>query len=75
MELGRIITLTDGAGHSMINKNWLTRIFVAGDVVSFLMQIAGQLSPSLKYRHYSLADATTFEIQVEELCPAALNQP
>jgi hypothetical protein len=42
MTLGRIIRLTDGAVHSMVNTRWLTKIFVAGDVLSFLMQGSGE---------------------------------
>jgi hypothetical protein len=41
MELGRIILLTDGEQHSIIPKKWLTKIFVIGDVISFLLQAAG----------------------------------
>jgi len=41
MMLGRIILVTDGETHSLIPKKWLTKIFVTGDVVSFLMQGAG----------------------------------
>ncbi|KAF2183517.1 putative RTM1-like protein [Zopfia rhizophila CBS 207.26] len=39
--LGRIILLTDGEAHSLIRKRWLTKIFVCGDIISFLMQGAG----------------------------------
>ncbi|OKL63501.1 hypothetical protein UA08_01558 [Talaromyces atroroseus] len=41
MELGRIILLIDGESHALIKKKWLTKIFVCGDVLSFLMQAAG----------------------------------
>ncbi|KNG48359.1 hypothetical protein TW65_04881 [Stemphylium lycopersici] len=41
MMLGRIILVTDGEAHSVISKKWLTKIFVTGDVISFLMQGAG----------------------------------
>lgn len=41
MILGRIILLTDGEKHSIIRKNLLTKVFVAGDVLSFLLQGAG----------------------------------
>ncbi|CZR53789.1 related to protein RTA1 [Phialocephala subalpina] len=41
MVLGRIIRLTDGESHSPIRVNWLTKVFVAGDVISFLAQSAG----------------------------------
>ncbi|ESZ92495.1 hypothetical protein SBOR_7120 [Sclerotinia borealis F-4128] len=41
MVLGRIIVLTDGEQYSIIRARWLTKLFVAGDVISFLMQSAG----------------------------------
>lgn len=44
MELGRIILLVDGDRHSPIRRNWLTKIFVAGDVLSFVVQAIGKLS-------------------------------
>lgn len=41
MVLGRIIDLVDGERHSVIRLKWLTKIFVAGDSVSFLVQAMG----------------------------------
>ncbi|QSZ29512.1 hypothetical protein DSL72_004026 [Monilinia vaccinii-corymbosi] len=41
MVLGRIILLTDGESYSLIRARWLTKIFVFGDVISFLMQSTG----------------------------------
>ncbi|PWW72963.1 RTA1 like protein [Tuber magnatum] len=41
MILGRLITTIEAEHHSMIRVNWLTKIFVAGDVLSFLMQSTG----------------------------------
>ncbi|KAL1638019.1 hypothetical protein SLS58_009040 [Diplodia intermedia] len=41
MVLGRIVRLTDGSAHSPIPVKWLTKIFVLGDVISFLGQSAG----------------------------------
>lgn len=41
MVLGRIILLTDGDSHSLIRRRWITKIFVAGDVISLLMQSSG----------------------------------
>jgi hypothetical protein len=41
MILGRIILLTDGESHSFIRRTWLTKLFVTGDVFSFLMQSTG----------------------------------
>ncbi|KAK1138412.1 hypothetical protein N8T08_002629 [Aspergillus melleus] len=38
MVLGRIITAVGGERHSLIRVNWLTKIFVLGDVLSFLVQ-------------------------------------
>jgi hypothetical protein len=45
MTLGRIILLVDGEVHSIISKKWLTKLFVAGDVLSFMMQGSGSFSP------------------------------
>ncbi|KAG9388599.1 RTA1 protein [Pyrenophora tritici-repentis] len=42
MMLGRIILATDGEEYAVIPRNWLTKTFVAGDVVSFLMQDGGE---------------------------------
>lgn len=41
MELGRIILLVDGEAHSIIKKKWLTKLFVSGDVLSFIFQAVG----------------------------------
>lgn len=41
MELGRIITLIDGEGHTLIPRKWMTKIFVIGDVLSFFLQGGG----------------------------------
>ncbi|KAK3350323.1 RTA1 like protein-domain-containing protein [Lasiosphaeria hispida] len=41
MVLGRLIRLLDAHQHSLIRTNWLTKIFVLGDVLSFLTQSAG----------------------------------
>jgi len=41
MILARIILLTDGDSHSIIRLKWVTKLFVAGDVLSFLAQSAG----------------------------------
>lgn len=46
MVLGRIILVTDGEAHAIIRKQWLTKIFVTGDVISFLMQGAGKICSS-----------------------------
>lgn len=42
MVLGRIIRLTEGESHSMIKATRLTKTFVWGDILCFLMQGAGK---------------------------------
>lgn len=42
MELGRIILLVKGEKFAIIRVTWMTKIFVAGDVLSFLMQASGR---------------------------------
>jgi hypothetical protein len=44
MELSRVIILADGESHALIKKKWLTKLFVCGDVVSFLLQMGGKWS-------------------------------
>ena len=41
MILGRLILLTNGERYSLVRRKWLTKLFVGGDVLSFLMQSAG----------------------------------
>lgn len=52
--LGRIILLTDGEKHAIIRHKWLTKLFVTGDVLSFLVQAGGggiQSAGSLELLH------------------------
>lgn len=44
MEFRRIVTFVDGKQHTMIRHHWISRIFVAGDVLSFLLQGGGMLT-------------------------------
>jgi high-affinity Fe2+/Pb2+ permease len=41
MELGRIVLMIDGDSALFIRRTWLTKIFVAGDILSFLTQSSG----------------------------------
>ena len=51
MTLGRIITMLQAEQYSVIPLRWLTKIFVAGDVLSFLMQASGTLTPRFSLGH------------------------
>lgn len=42
MFLGRIILVLEAESHALIRKKWLTKIFVTGDMLSFLLQGAGR---------------------------------
>lgn len=42
MELGRIVALLDGEQHAIIRRTWMTKIFVTGDILSFVVQGAGK---------------------------------
>lgn len=42
MILGRIIELTEGEKYSLVRKQWLTKLFVMGDVASLFFQSTGQ---------------------------------
>ncbi|OGE49975.1 hypothetical protein PENARI_c019G09408 [Penicillium arizonense] len=41
MELGRIVLMVKGEKLALVRVSWMTKIFVAGDVLSFLMQASG----------------------------------
>jgi hypothetical protein len=41
MILGRIIRMVHGEKHSIIRTNWLTKVFVTSDVLSFFLQSGG----------------------------------
>jgi hypothetical protein len=41
MVLGRIILLADGEAHSIVKRRWLTKLFVCGDIFSFMVQSGG----------------------------------
>lgn len=41
MELGRIVLMVNGDDALFVRRKWLTKIFVGGDVLSFLMQSSG----------------------------------
>ncbi|RMY58953.1 hypothetical protein D0865_02327 [Hortaea werneckii] len=41
MELGRIVLMVKGERSLFVPREWLTKLFVAGDVLSFLMQSCG----------------------------------
>jgi len=41
MTLGRLITSVNGAEYSIIRPRWLTRLFVIGDLASFMVQGGG----------------------------------
>ncbi|GKZ22865.1 hypothetical protein AbraIFM66951_004989 [Aspergillus brasiliensis] len=47
MTLGRIIRMVQAEQYSVFRLNWVTKIFVAGDVLSFLMQASGVYPASL----------------------------
>ncbi|KAL4753410.1 hypothetical protein BDW72DRAFT_201547 [Aspergillus terricola var. indicus] len=50
MYLGRIIALVRGEKFSFIRVSWMTKIFVAGDILSFLMQSSGiSINPHCLY--------------------------
>jgi hypothetical protein len=43
MMLGRIILVSGGREKSLISPRWLTKIFVLGDIVAFLIQAYGKI--------------------------------
>lgn len=56
MELGRIVLLTNGDIHCWVRRQWLTKIFLLGDIISFIMQGAGRSSKKLSLCPCIIAD-------------------
>lgn len=56
MVLGRLISHLRAESYSMVPLKWMTRIFVTGDVVAFVMQAAGMSHalPLAAYSKYSV---------------------
>jgi hypothetical protein len=44
MELGRIVLLLQGEQHALVRRTWMTKIFVVGDILSFVVQGIGKKS-------------------------------
>ena len=60
MLLGRIVRLLDAEHHSIIRTTWVTKIFVGGDVLSFLVQVGGKNCFSIFYSEGRLGTDTGF---------------
>lgn len=41
MQMGRIVLMLDADSKLFLRRTWMTKIFVGGDVASFLLQAAG----------------------------------
>jgi RTA1 like protein len=41
MTLGRVVRSVEGSRYSIIRPTWLTKVFVGGDILSFLIQAGG----------------------------------
>ncbi|KAK9238658.1 RTA1 like protein-domain-containing protein [Lipomyces kononenkoae] len=41
MELSRIVLLVDGESHCLLKRQWLSKVFVTGDILSFFIQCGG----------------------------------
>jgi hypothetical protein len=74
MALGRIVTLVDGEEYTLIRHRWLTKIFVCGDVLSFMVQSAGKCQPSAVTQSLNGKKADSFH-QVEESKQQAATPP
>lgn len=57
MELGRIVQMVDGDKHLFVRRTWMTKIFVCGDVLSFLMQSSGEFNDR-EFVHHSRANVS-----------------
>lgn len=47
MILARLIRLLGAEAYALVRTTWMTKIFVTGDVISFLAQGAGKFNPEM----------------------------
>jgi len=52
--IGQVIILADSESDALIKKKWLTKLFVCGDVMSFLVQIGSKLSTHSIIHHQDI---------------------
>ena len=45
MAFGRLVTGAGAQSYTLIRHKWITKIFVAGDVLSFFLQAGGKSFP------------------------------
>lgn len=67
MEFGRIILVTNGENYTIIRRTWLTKIFVCGDIISFVVQFGGMLQDLLAPKCFS--NIIFFTIQAPACSP------
>lgn len=48
IEFSLLVNLTEGEKHSMVRRRLITKIFVTGDLLSFLFQAIGKSDPRCK---------------------------
>jgi hypothetical protein len=51
MILGRLIRLLGAEEYALIRTKWMTKIFVTGDVLSFMAQGAGKCTSGATHSH------------------------
>jgi hypothetical protein len=56
MVLGRIISFLHGEHLSYIPVKWMTKVFVAGDILSFILQAAGKPKQLLVMNSWSFSN-------------------
>ncbi|EFE31537.1 RTA1 domain protein, putative [Trichophyton benhamiae CBS 112371] len=57
MQLGRLIILLGAEHHSIVRRSWMTKIFVTGDILSFVVQgLGGGIMASGKPSNLSLGE-------------------
>jgi drug/metabolite transporter (DMT)-like permease len=73
MVLGRVITHVQAQHHSVIPVTWMTKIFVSGDILSFILQGVGAYNDSSCIESFKVAQ--THDItQVAVSWPTGLRQ-
>lgn len=75
MQLGRLIIILEAEDHSIVRRSWMSKIFVTGDILSFVVQGLGE-GDIVTRRYTYMCDMykLTFSMQAVELWQAASPQ-
>lgn len=75
MTLGRLILYLDAESASLLRVKYIAKIFVVGDIISFLLQCGGTYTLLYHHNLHKVPSNRDFLSQVVATCPPAASPP